>query len=185
MEEKPKFNITPKPVIKLNITEKKSPKLNIREIFPAKIREMVENHGLGTLKVDPHFGQTWNLSNISTEDVFYFGSQYYKDRDKKDISEKIDTFYQTLLRMNPELQNIGVENKERLLDVIRGVGSGLHFNDIKYFVEELKGNANNEPAEMKTMDEQVMEAYLKRNGIDTDKDESQFSQEELKRVDEL
>ena len=191
MEEKPKLNFIPKTSPKLNITEKVVPKgysaysLNIREIFPSKIKEMIGKHGFGTMKVDPHFGQNWNLANLTTEDVYYFGNQFYKDRNEKDVSDKIDIFYQTLLRMNPELKNITVGNKERLLDVIRGVGSGLHFNDIKYFVENLKGDANNESEPARSLEEKAIGEYLKRNGVDIEKDESQVTEDDLKKIDEL
>ena len=183
--ESPKFNITPREIPELDITPKKRPKFEIKEIFPSEIQEMIGKHGFDTLKVDPQFGQNWDLSNLTTEDIYYFGNHFYKQRNEEGLSKQINKFYQTLLRLNPELENIKVDSIERILSVIRGVGSGLHFNDIKYFVEALKGDANNETEENKALEIQAHEEYFKRAGIDIKKDESEFSKQELSLVDDL
>ncbi|MFA4936963.1 MAG: hypothetical protein WC575_01540 [Patescibacteria group bacterium] len=168
-----------------NITPEIKPEIEIKEVFPSEIKEMIGKHGFDTLKVDHEFGQNWNLANLTTEDVYYLGNQFYNQRNEQAVSEQINRFYQTLIRLNSELEDIKVDSIERKLDVIRGVGSGLHFNDIKYFIEELKGDAKNQSEQDRALEFKVIEAYYRRNGIDTNKDESELNEEELRFVDKL
>lgn len=144
-----------------------SSKIIIKEVIPKRYREMVGSDEFMNLEVDPAFGQKWNLPNFSTKQTYDFGNKFYGKilKDESGMLEEGEKFYLTLVRLNPELGNIKKENTERMLDIIRGVGSGLHYNDIKYFVEDLKGSGANESEENYKLWEQAVVTYFNRNGI--------------------
>jgi len=164
-KETPKINITPKEK-GIEITPKERPEIEIREIFRSRIKEMVGDHGNDTLRIISDFGQSWNLANLTVEDAFHFSNITYREINNPEIEGKIYNFYNTLVRLNPELKNIETNGDiVNILHIIRGVGSGLHFNDIKYFVEVLKGNAENTPEEDQALEYQALEAFYLRNGL--------------------
>lgn len=166
----------------MEFKKKELPKIEIKQVFPKEIKDLIGEHGFGTLKVDQKFGQPWNLSNLTMEDVYYFGNTFYRDiiSDINDMRKKCLLFYQTLISLNPELKNIETHNNiERILDVIRGVGSGLHYNDIKYFVEELNGSGENESKENQKLWREAYYAYMTREGFNIDKNESGLKDESV------
>lgn len=168
----------------MNFSEKEPVKLNIQEVFPKKIKEMIGNvEEFTNLEVDPDFGQKWNLLNLTNKEVYVFANKFYRDiLENLVIQNEFKSFYKKLLEINPELKNINSENLERDLDIVRGVGSGLHFNDIKYFVEDLKGTAENEKEEDRELWTMAYLAYMKRNGFDfenmPDEDVEEFMETE-------
>jgi hypothetical protein len=153
---------------KIEITKKEAPKIDIKEVFPSRYKKMIGEQKFSNLEVDPAFGQKWNLANLTTKDLYTFGNEFYKKivANQEGMLDEGNKFYQTLVKFNPELKEVKIENTERMLDVIRGVGSGLHLNDVKYFVEELKGIGENESEENLKLWEQAYIAYFKRNGIE-------------------
>ena len=107
---------------------------------------------INNLQQDKKYGQEWNVGNLNSLDNLFLLSN------NKDNFDLIDELYEVLLKLNPDLKNIILPNnndkyaivlnppsplKSAKLDIIRGVASGLHLNDIKFFVEKLKGDADN------------------------------------------
>jgi len=122
-------------------------------IIPTKIGNMIYvGNRINNLKVQNEWGQNWNLGNLQTLDNL----QVIGNR--KENFDLIDETYDTLLSLNPILKDIKIPNsptdkyancyKDAItsakLSLIRGIASGLHFNDVKYYVQDLKGNAENE-----------------------------------------
>lgn len=148
-------------------TKKEQPDIEIKEIFPNLYKEMVEDPDFINLEVDPAFGQQWQLANLTMSDVYQIGNSFHKKIIKsKEMLDSCEEFYKLLKKFNPDLKNITATDPDRMLDIICGVGSGLHYNDIKYFVEDLKGSAKNELNENAELWKEAFAAYMKRSGYD-------------------
>lgn len=154
-------------------------------MFPVEITNTFGDRVFCNREVDPRFGQQWNLANLRAADLYYFGNTLYPIRTDPAVVRQVNVFYEILVQLNPELSNIMSHNIEMKLDVIQGVGSGLHFNDIQYFVEELGGTLDNQSENDRSLEKQVEEAYFKRHGIDMNADFSTYTQDDLKLFDQL
>ncbi|MCX6751096.1 MAG: hypothetical protein NTZ83_06570 [Candidatus Pacearchaeota archaeon] len=144
---------------------------------------------MNNLKVQEEWGQNWNLGNLQTlENLHAIGN-------RKENFDLIDETYSTLLSLNPILNDIPIPGSPKdkyanvykdaitsaKLDIIRGVASGLNFNDVKYFVQDLKGNAKNESLSHAIKERLAYRTFKKRYGETI---EFALSPETIKRIKE-
>lgn len=134
--------------------------------FPKNITELTESHGHNSLSMDPAFGESWELANVSGADLDYLVKNFNSLTAGLDPEAIADTVYGVLVMLNPKLKDITANGLEDKLHVIRGVASGLHFNDIKYFVQDLQGHGGNESRESRQLTNKAWEAYYGRKGED-------------------
>lgn len=91
------------------------------------------------LKIDSKFGQEWNYGSLdSIDDVFYFTEQQTKN-----YPDLLNDFYKKMCELNPSLKGISAKTEIEKYRLLRGVGSELHYNDIKYFIEKINGSGKN------------------------------------------
>lgn len=111
---------------------------------------------------DPDYIQQWRIKNNKVAEGKY--AQEYKlpqgmsygDVYNASVNwpkDKVISLYNELVGLNPELKNISssVENYKKdsrftnipIRDIIGGVGSKFKLDNIKYFVEELRGSGSN------------------------------------------
>lgn len=151
---------------KITITEKPNKEFDediLRSIMICKNMNIVPVSSYErNIKIDPDFGQKWNYGNLRNENDLWFFAE--KNRGENLINK----FYNTLTELNPKLKNIKARTIDDKFAVIRGVGTGLHCNDIKYFVEEMNLDAKNESPENAQLWEKAFEKYMGRNGGDTE-----------------
>jgi len=97
------------------------------------------NYKHGNGKIDYRFGQEWNCGNLEgIDDVFYLTTRSYH------YPDLVNKFYNKMVKLNPSLKDISApENIDKLV-LLRGVGSGLHLNDVKYFLENVNHDCKNE-----------------------------------------
>ena len=112
--------------------------------------------------IDIDFGQSWNTGKYNLSDILFLSNK------KEFFNKETVELYNYLISLNPTLKNIKVENNNRLVDIVRGLASGLHFNDIKYFVEDLKGDARNQLKDDDLLQEKAYKAYEERFGEEND-----------------
>jgi len=86
------------------------------------------------------------------------------------------------LPANNDKYAIGYESpiKSAKLDIIRGVASGLHFNDIKFFIEQMKGTAENDTLIHRFKENKAYKHYKKN--YDGKNLEFALSPETIKRI---
>lgn len=91
------------------------------------------------LKIDSKFCQEWNYGSLdSADDVFYFTEQQTKNS-----HDLLNDFYKKICELNPLLKGISAKTEIEKYRLLRGVGSELHYKDIKYFIEEINGSGGN------------------------------------------
>ena len=92
--------------------------------------------GYKNYKIDYKFGQKWNYGNLDGLDDFYYLT-------KKVSPDLVNNLYNQVCELNPSLKKIYAEENIQKYELLRGVGSGLHFNDLKYFIESLNCRGGN------------------------------------------
>lgn len=160
--EKPKFKIVKKstPPFKIIAPKKQHVEdiLNYMEAGLTKKRFAPDNYHWGNGKIDYRFGQEWNCGGLDgVDDIFYLAGEV------KEYIDLEDRFYDTLLRLNPCLEGICADTREKRRGVLRGVGSRLHYNDIKYFIEDVNCDATNDNLINKLRWRLALTAYSLRN----------------------
>ena len=86
-------------------------------------------------KIVPEFGQKWNYERLKNADNLWFAlRKAWKNEDS------INKLYEMIVKLNPKLKKIRVDTSWKKRAVLGGIASGLHYNDIKYYVQKLKLN---------------------------------------------
>ncbi len=159
-------------------------------IIPTKKGNIIKKGvKINNLKMQEGWGQNWNLGNLQKLDYLNVIGN------RKENFDLIDEAYNVLLSLNPSLKEIKTPNNPKdkyvdcykdaitsaRLDIIRGVASGLHLNDIKYFVENLKGTTKNQSLLCTLKEELAYRAFRKNYGENI---QFALSPETIKRIKE-
>ncbi|HEY1041602.1 MAG TPA: hypothetical protein VGE63_02665 [Candidatus Paceibacterota bacterium] len=134
--------------------------------FVSEVLELTKSKDYKNLEVDNDFGQKWELGDFTKEVTFKYGDKLFDQMNVVDVSAQVEEFYDELVKVNPALNQINVQTIEDKINVIRGIGSGLHVNDIKFFVEDLKGSAKNLVGNVRDLNEQAVRAYIERANLE-------------------
>ena len=87
-------------------------------------------------KMDYKFGQKWNYGNLDGLDDFHYLTE-------KVYPDLVNNLYDKMCELNPSLNKIYAKENMQKYELLKGVGSGLHFNDLKYFLENVNCSGKN------------------------------------------
>ncbi|MBY0539184.1 hypothetical protein K2P56_01960 [Patescibacteria group bacterium] len=117
--------------------------------------------------IDRLFGQSWNLGGLSPAELNYLANYFYPIKGEQppvDSHERIKALYEEIVSLNPELSGFPISDIGVQIDVIRGVASGLHVNDIRYFAKDLRGSGTNMSAYDRALCDKAQSLYYGQFG---------------------
>jgi hypothetical protein len=143
----------------------------LRERFSLDVQSAMKGKSeIDNDTIDRAFGQSWSLGGFSLAELSYLIKYYAPNFGNGEVSEsvvpQITTLYEMLVDVNPTLKAIPVKGILGKTHVVIGVGTGLHFNDIRYFVEDLEGHGFNRSPYDKALGDKAIEIYHARMGTE-------------------